>query len=323
MNILLVRSGIPFYYPKMEESIYKVFKKIVNKVEIADYTDIIKTALKMKPDIIIVLQGLSEIITNQIVYLQQIGFMTAIWLTDDPYYIDYTKKVVPFYNFVFTQDYGAIEIYKKLGCANAFYLPLAVDQSIFQPNKKSSSYKYEICFMGTAFDNRLDFIDKVSNYLAKKNTIIVGNNWDKLKNYSILKDKIKLLPIAVYEDTANYYTEAKINLNLHRSNTDTTFNSNSENIIAQSINNRTFEIAAHGAFQLTDFRPNLTDLYTPGADLDTFHSPEEFIQKTEFYLNNEYKRNKIAIKGLQHTLQHHTYEKRIPQLLNIIQQSLH
>ena len=61
-------------------------------MEIADYADIIKTALKMKPDIIIVLQGLSEIITNQIVYLQQIGFMTAIWLTDDPYYIDYTKR---------------------------------------------------------------------------------------------------------------------------------------------------------------------------------------------------------------------------------------
>ncbi|HDR7277669.1 TPA: glycosyltransferase, partial [Bacillus paranthracis] len=198
------------------------------------------------------------------------------------------------------------------------HLPLAANQDVFKPSQKEDTYKYDLSFIGTAFENRLTFVDSISEYLAEKNTKIVGFGWENLKNYEGLKDKIQLLPLAKYEDALQFYVSTKININLHRSPSDQELNCNAANIQAYSVNNRTFEINAVGSFQLTDIRPDVGKHYIPGVEIETFNSASEFIQKAEYYLEHVQERKRIAKNGLDRTLKHHTYDKRIIQLLNYI-----
>lgn len=318
INILFVQSGIPFYYPSLEMSIYNALKKAVQTVTMVSSKEAIKTAIKTKPDFILVLHGLHPDFNQVMPMLKDYGFKTGLWLTDDPYYSDLTQHIVPQYDYVFTQDSGIIDFYKKIGCNHVFYIPLASDPSIYKPAHNNVSYLYDITFLGTAFENRLSFIDSIAHYLKQKNTCIVGYGWEELQNYELLKDKIKLKALGTYEESLQYYTSTKVNINMHRTTQDQTLNCNSLQIEAHSINNRTFEIANSCAFQLTDVRCNLMKHYTLGSEIETFHSPTEFITKAEYYLAYEKKRLQIATNAYKRTLRKHTYNHRIRQLLDHI-----
>ncbi|MED0932153.1 glycosyltransferase [Bacillus mobilis] len=317
-KILFIQSGIPFYYPMIEEVILNSLQKVNSNTIMVSPEKAIKTALKVKPDLILVLSGLSGEFNSVMPVLKNAGFTTGLWLTDDPYYTDVTQNLVPYYDYIFTQDLNCIKFYRGIGCNNVFHLPLAANQEVLKPSLKEDTYKYDLSFIGTAFENRITFVDSIAEYLAEKNTKIVGFGWEKLKNYERLKDKIQLLPLAKYEDALQYYASTKININLHRSPSDKELNCNSANIQAYSVNNRTFEINAVGSFQLTDIRPDVAKHYIPGVEIETFNSASEFIQKAEYYLEHIQERKRIAKNGLDRTLKHHTYDRRVLQLLNYI-----
>ncbi|MED3470392.1 spore maturation protein, partial [Bacillus thuringiensis] len=82
-NILFVQSGIPFYYPSLEISIYNALKKVVQTVTMVSSKEAIKTAFKTKPDFILVLHGLHADFNHVIPMLKNYGFKTGLWLTDD------------------------------------------------------------------------------------------------------------------------------------------------------------------------------------------------------------------------------------------------
>ncbi|MCH4569899.1 DUF3880 domain-containing protein [Bacillus sp. ES1-5] len=317
-KILFIQSGIPFYYPMIEAAILNSLQKVNSNTIMVSPEKAIKTALKMKPDFILVLSGLSEEFSSVMPVLKNAGFTTGVWLTDDPYYTDLTQNLVPYYDYIFTQDLNCIKFYRGIGCNNVFHLPLAANQDVFKPSHKEDTYKYDLSFIGTAFENRITFVDSISEYLAEKNTKIVGFGWEKLKNYERLKDKIQLLPLAKYEDALQFYASTKININLHRSPSDKELNCNSANIQAYSVNNRTFEINAVGSFQLTDIRPDVAKHYIPGVEIERFYSASEFIQKAEYYLEHVQERKQIAKNGLDRTLKNHTYDRRVLQLLTYI-----
>ncbi|WP_226603063.1 CgeB family protein [Bacillus cereus] len=317
-NVLFVKSSVPVYFPVLEESICNSLKKVIGNVVVVTYENLVKAALKIQPSLIIVFHGFEEGISKGIQELKQYNFTTALWLTDDPYFTDVTKNLVLDYDYVFTQDTGCIDFYKDLGCDHVYYVPLAAEPPAYTPILTEEEYIFDISFIGTAFDNRLAFIDSIAEYLVTKNTLIIGSNWDRLKRYELLKDKIILLPFLVYENSIEYYKRSKINMNIHRSIEDVIFNKNKVKINARSINNRTFEIASTGAFQMTDIRSDLEKCYIPGGQIETFTSPIDFIEKAERYLANPAQRKTIAMEGFKRTLIDHTYDKRVKDLLEII-----
>ncbi|PHG57788.1 CgeB family protein [Bacillus toyonensis] len=318
-NVLFVTSSVQVYFPTVEEAIFNSLQRAVGDVTMVTYVNLVKTALEIQPNLIIVFHGFEEGIRKGIKDLKPYNFKTALWLTDDPYFTDITKTLVLDYDYIFTPDTGCINFYKSLGCNYVFYLPLAAEPPAYTPILREEDYIYDISFIGTAFDNRLAFIDSISEYLVTKNTLIIGTNWNRLKSYELLRKQIVLLPFLVYEKNTEYYRKSRININIHRSIEDSTFNRNELKINACSINNRTFEVASTGAFQMTDMRSNLESCYLSGIQIETFTSSIDFIEKAENYLANPDKRKKIAMQGLKRTLLEHTYDKRVTQLLKTIE----
>ncbi|PGZ93589.1 spore maturation protein cgeB, partial [Bacillus pseudomycoides] len=231
---------------------------------------------------------------------------------------DLTQVIAPHYDFVFTLEKNCLSFYKSLGCQKVYYLPLAADPDIFHPKSVDAKYQTDILFIGVAFSNRLRFFDTIADYLSRKNVLFLGLDWHKLKNYHLLKQKIGKNAWTLPEETANYYNGAKIVINMHRPIHDPTINRNKIKLPALSLNPRTFEISACGAFQLTDIRPELENFYSPGYDIATYTTPNELMHKIDYYLSHEDERKIIATRGLNKTQTNHTFSHRISQLLNII-----
>lgn len=164
----------------------------------------------------------------------------------------------------------------------------------------------------------MGFINKIAPVLESCNSMISGWWWERLPHYRRYGGRIKSGIWLTPEETAKFYYGSRIVLNLHRSHDDDSYNCNARKIEAFSVNPRTFEIAASGAFQMTDERSDLLNFYTPGEEVITYQSPEDCMDKIRYYLTHEDERREIALRSLRRTLLEHTYFKRIQALLTAV-----
>ncbi|NBD26507.1 CgeB family protein [Paenibacillus glycinis] len=317
-HVLFVATGKGFPYSPLDIAIAEAFRGQVTQLTITDTKQpVADLALRIRPDIVLVLDGL-EFDVAQVDRMREAGIRTAIWFTDDPYYTDITSSLAPHYDVVFTLELVCVDYYRSLGCADVHYLPLGADPVSFRPRNPERSQRHEICFVGSAYWKRVEFFDQVTRYLATKDTHISGIWWERLKEFRLLAGKIELGRWMGPMETANMYNGAKIVINMHRSHNDDTFNNNSAGIEAVSPNPRTFEIAGCATLQLTDARNDLVSFYTPGYDIVTYSTPQEMIEKIDYYLTHEEERQTIAMRGMLRTMREHTYVKRIERLLGLL-----
>lgn len=317
LKILYVKSGDFLPYTAIHESIIDSLHELVRDVHtISSQEDIVERARIIQPDLMLALNGL-DLSADQITTTRLSGVKTAVWFTDDPYILDATRQIAPHYDYIFTIESNCIPFYKQLGCSEVHYLPLGMNPAVFRPKKVNASYQSDVCFVGRGYRNRIRFFNRILPFLAGKKVLIVGDWWERLENYSLYKQAIRNSWVSA-EETANYYNGAKIVLNLHRQHDDNEFNLNSHKISCLSVNPRTFEISGCKTLQLTDFRDNLPDLYSPDKEIAIFSSPQECVEKINYFLQHEEKRNEIALRGYLKTIKMHLYKHRLSQMLRIV-----
>lgn len=303
----------------LNEGIRSGLESLVSRVSVVNpmQADAAAYIAGLTPDLVLVLNGIHAFPPEQAQALKQYGVKTAVWFADDPYFTDVSSQIAPLYDYVFTHEMGCVPFYQGLGCPNVHYLPLAASRKVFYPQPVGSEYRTDICFIGTGFWNRIAFFDQISRYLTGKKVMISGGLWTRLKAYPRLKHRITLAGTP-FEQTAAYYSGAKIVVNLHRAAEDSQHNKNSRRLPALSVNPRTFEMAACGTLQLTDIRQDLNEFYIPGSEIETYTSAQEWIEKVEYYLNHEDRRREVALRGLHRTMKEHTYRHRLIQLLTTV-----
>ncbi|WJE53838.1 glycosyltransferase [Bacillus cereus] len=114
-----------------------------------------------------------------------------------------------------------------------------------------------------------------------------------------------------------FYNGANIVLNPHRSH-NFLLNQNTSGIISESINNRTFDIAACGTFQLIEEKPNLRSFFTE-EKMISYQDYEDCLCKVVTYMNDEKKREIIAQKGQKIVIGQHRFRQRVKEMMKIIQ----
>jgi spore maturation protein CgeB len=316
IRLLYVRAGLRGPFPDLDQAVTEALRGMVGELIIAGPSDnLIALAARSRPDLVLVMHG-TQVPGGQVQGIRALGIKTAIWLVDEPYVTDVTTVIAPQYEWLFTHELASIPIYRQLGC-QVHYMPLAVNPAVYKPKYVAPQYQSDICFIGNAFFNRVSLIDRIAPTLAARDTRIVGLFWKRLRRYRSLSKGIRVSWISA-DEAANYYNGAKIVINIHRSHDDKVHNKNSRNLPGLSINPRTYEISASGAFQLTDVRQDLADFYMPGVELETYSSANELVDKIVYYLQNEEQRKQIALNGYKKTLAQHTYQKRVSQLLQIV-----
>lgn len=316
--VLYITSGKGYPYSPIDQSIIEALKGLVRElVVMRPSQDFTGEARRLRPDFVLVLNGM-DVSVEEIDTIRAEGIRTAIWLTDDPYYTDITLKLVPHYNYVFTLELECVAFYRARGIAETHYLPFAANAAVFRPKIIPIKYRKDVSFIGSGYWNRIAIFDRIAPYLASKKSYISGIWWKRLRKYKLLSSKIDLNKWMGAEETASFYNGAKIVINMHRSHDDSAFNNNSKLVPAASPNPRTFEIAGCGTLQLTDIRSDLIRFYKPNRDIVTYASPEELIQKLDYYLHHEEERRAIALNALKRTMEEHTYPHRLSQMLSIV-----
>ncbi|KQO17987.1 CgeB family protein [Paenibacillus sp. Leaf72] len=318
VHVMYVSTGKGFPYSPLDEAVAATLSGMVAQLTVVKTGEpVAEIAAQARPDYVIVLDGL-QFDVAQIDAMRALGIRTAIWFTDDPYYADITTTLAPHYDTVFTLDRNCVALYQERGCANVHYLPFCVMPAQFRPMNPQRSKRKEISFIGSGYLNRVQYFNEAASYLATKDTLISGIWWDRLEHFDRLRSKINLGEWMTPQDTALAYNASKIVINMHRAHDDALFNSNSLGITAASPNPRTFEISACAVLQLTDVREDLVSFYTPGVEIVTYESPQDMVEKLDYYLNHENERKEIAIRGMHRTLSEHTYAHRLHAMLSIL-----
>ena len=101
-----------------------------------------------------------------------------------------------------------------------------------------------------------------------------------------------------------------------------TFNNHIDISRNSASNMRLFEATGVGTCLLTDWKPNLHELFEPDYEVVTYRSVEECIEKAKWLLDNPTERDKIAKAGQARTLREHTFDHRALVLDDIIQNFL-
>ncbi|MFB3161484.1 glycosyltransferase [Neobacillus sp. 179-C4.2 HS] len=318
MKILMITSGFKGIYDYFDAWIMKELKK-KHEVKLFQFKEgLTKLQLEtkeFKPDMALTLVGF-KLPLQMVDWLKKHQVKTAVWFTEDPYFMDRTKVLSQYYDFVFTIDSAAQDYYKNNGHLQAHQLSLAAEPEVYKPKQVGAKFRSDICLVGFPYPDRIHLIQ----YLLQNTSYhikVVGKWASPLFRF---RSNPRLMIHEGWVDpsvVADYYNGAKIVLNTHRP-FNLKGNQNKLGIVGKSINNRTFDVAACGTFQLIQFREDLPNHFINDEEIVSFKKNQELCQKLDYYLKTEDERQRIANNARKRVLQDHTFEQRLEKLLEIV-----
>lgn len=203
-----------------------------------------------------------------------------LWSMEDPYESDLTFDMLPYFYYIFTSDYNTAEALKKESTSNHIqYVPHACNPKVHKPMEVTWEYKSDTCFIGNAYESRLQYLQ---NYIPKwKGSLfrLVGVGYrglDGLSEHHVIHGHIS------EPEMVKYINGTKVALNIHRVNSDLDM-ANKREITPRHLNNRFYEIAAMGKIQLIENRDEMKE------EIETVSKmkPEEYSYKArlvQYYL---------------------------------------
>lgn len=118
----------------------------------------------------------------------------------------------------------------------------------------------------------------------------------------------------------NYYGEAW-GIGMYRVLREARIALNRHGDVAENFANnmRLYEATGVGTMLLTDAKSNLSELFEPGREVETYADEDELVEKIGHYLEHGDERRAIARAGQERTLREHTYRHRMRELVALLE----
>jgi glycosyltransferase involved in cell wall biosynthesis len=281
----------------------------------------VMVALRHMPDWVIVTSGM-YFLPDAYIMMQRAGFAVATIFTESPYDDDQQMKVLPYTDVAFVNDRWSAEQFSDVH-RQAHYLPHSYDPGKHYPNdypsvqaqvfaahapldEQTEVPAHDVVFVGTGFRERLELLAAVD---------WTGIDLGLYGSYDLLEDMpevaAKLKPylhdeIIDNDVTASLYRNAKIGLNMHRRSRG--FGMEASLITAaHSTNPSLFELAACGVFTISDYRPEVQEIF--GDLVPTFTTPDDLESQIRRWLGDE--AGRVAVSSqLPRAVERHTFADR-------------
>ena len=240
--------------------------------------------------------------------MQRAGLRTAVLFTESPYEDEPQARVASLVDMCWTTERTSVHRLAQAN-PNVRYIRHAYDPGKHRPDLPLDLElpAHDVVFVGTAFQERIDLLNA-----ADWRHIDLGlyGNWQLLGSRAKLREFVRGGPIA-NESAVALYRRARIGLNLHRSSVG--FGRKAPRIAgAESLNPRTYELAACGVFQVTDERAELRETF--GDAIPTF--PEGQLEDTlRAYLQDSSAR-RYSARRARGLVEPHTFAARAAQVLS-------
>ena len=119
-------------------------------------------------------------------------------------------------------------------------------------------------------------------------------------------DKDECLQKVVQPGYVDYYTQmpqvfkkSRINLNI------------SLKLIQSGVPLRVFDVLASGGFLMTNFQPEIVEMFVPGEELVIYENMQDLVEKSIWYLEHDEERKRIASNGYEKVKNTYTFENSI------------
>ena len=287
----------------------KIYFKIFKKIDIIFYNKFIlqKRVLKYNPNIYIT--ELNDFVLKRSLKIFSYNKIKTIqWFGIFPSMVNSNSNIllnVPYFDLVISL--GNILPFFKVKPKLFLELTPAFNPNFFFKDKNITGYKFDVLFVGglsKKHSNRWETLELIFNNF--KNIGIYGYGIDEVPDIYQFKKCFK--GMIFNEDLRVIINKSKISINLFLNGFDN---------LTSGINQRTIEINACGAFQLSKYSPNIKKVFKIGEEIEVFENNKELLDKIKFYLKNSKIREKIALNG-QKRISKFTYKNKVRQIIKFI-----
>jgi spore maturation protein CgeB len=220
---------------------------------------------------------------------------------------EYQQIFVSDYDAYFTKDPYIVNFMKDKMNLNTHYLPEAFNPRVHKSvDKKKSVLEKEI---------NIDVVTFGTMYPYRAN--MIKNLIDSDINIKLFGVPDRRFP---QKDIENNFTNEFITGNRKSEvllGSKIVFN-NFHYAEIESVNVKFFEIAGMGAFQICDYKPIIKEYSAIDPEKFTYKNINEAIEKIKYYINKPEERYAVCEEQKKHFLEHHTYEKRMQTMLELI-----
>ena len=238
--------------------------------------------------------------------------LTAMWFVENFRHLTYWQQVASGYDFWFVmQQKACIDALSQAGAKHVSYLPLAANPEVHRPLKctfeEQQEFGSDVAFLGAGYPNRRLLLQSLLNH--RWSFKLWGNEWE---NPGPLGQVLQRNGARIDSETSvKIFNCTKVNINLH------SYTGEGFDPYGDSLNPRMFELAACGAFQISDTRKLLFEHFDQSM-MAVIDRPEDLNSMVDRYVKDSVTREEMAEASRQHVLSHHTYVHRMKALLNEI-----
>lgn len=269
--------------------------------------DILARALWNDIDWVFIVSGM-YLHPDILILLRKAGLRVAVLLTESPYDDDQQGPFIGLADVAWTNERTSVN-YLRQWNPNVFHLPHAFDPSKHHVNLPDDDVpQHDVLFIGTGFQERIEMLEGVN--WEGINLALYGT-WDLLGSRHRLRKHIA----GGYVDNriaAMMYRNAAINLNIYR--TSMGFGRHASRVEgAESLNPRALELAACGAFTVSDARAEVEETF--GGLVPVCRDAQELEEAIRFYLAHPQERARMA-DALPQAVEGMTFDARAAQILS-------
>ena len=261
------------------------------------------------PDLVLSLAQ-APLILPMLEHLRRKRFLTAMWFVENYRHLTYWQQLAAGYDYWFViQQEPCMTALKQAGAKEVRYLPMAADPSVHRPleltKAEREEYGSEVSFVGAGYANRRAIFPQLLNH--EWTFKLWGNEWEGATELSSV---LQRNGARIDTDTCQkVFNASSVNLNLH-SWAGLGFDPDGD-----FVNPRTFELAACGAFQLSDRRSLMPNLLAAN-EIATVSSSDELPGAIARWLREPEQRLAMAANARRRVLAEHTYAHRMRDLLS-------
>ncbi|WP_321820033.1 MULTISPECIES: glycosyltransferase family protein [unclassified Burkholderia] len=231
------------------------------------------------------------------------GACVVFWLHDDPYEFDYSQKIIPLADIIFSNDRWSATHYNH---PNVHHLPLAADPDAHF-HTRAQSMARDVFFCGVGFPNRIQLLRDCASSLQGFKVEVTGAEWPGD------------LPFATNRRIPNselpaLYSSSLITLNMGRR---LDLGNERFKLDASTPGPRTFEAAAAGTVQCMFVEGlEIDDYYSEAkGEILLFDTPAELRQHIEMLRDDGKRATEMALAAQRRTRNDHTYRNRAERIL--------
>ncbi len=254
--------------------------------------------------------GGHRIFPETIKRIRKRGIKTILWTIDHPRNFQLIIEAAPYYDFVFCGGTEAMEILKDNGISKCRWLPFACNPEFHKPvnltEDDKDRYGNDICFVGSMYPERAHIFETLTEF----DIGIWGPGWDTLPQDSPIKRLVRASHIKPGE-WIKIYSASGIALAIH-------YKDPENKVPCHQASPRVYEVLACGSLLIVDSQKDVLSIFVPGEDLLVFKDTNDLKRLLPYYLEHKDEARRIAKRGREKVLNHHTYKHRVEEILRIV-----